>query len=153
MLPLLPASLLLVHAATTWLLTGLIWFVHVVHYPLFARVGAAGWHAYHQGHTDRTSWVVILPMLVELGLACWLALAPTRGVPAWAAWLGLGLVLAVWAQTFQGAVPEHNLLARGHDLEAIARLVRGNALRTLLWTLRAALVFWMVQRAMTPVGG
>ena len=34
--------LLLLHAAATLFMTGLIWFVQVVHYPLFARVGEDG---------------------------------------------------------------------------------------------------------------
>lgn len=35
----LPGALLLVHAAATWAMVGLVWFVQVVHYPLFAQVG------------------------------------------------------------------------------------------------------------------
>ena len=31
--------ILLIHTAATWYLVGLVWFVQVVHYPLFSRVG------------------------------------------------------------------------------------------------------------------
>ncbi|MCK6525129.1 hypothetical protein L6R49_27300, partial [Myxococcota bacterium] len=31
--------LLLIHAAATWFMVGLIWFVQIVHYPLFSAVG------------------------------------------------------------------------------------------------------------------
>ena len=34
------SALLAAHAAATWALVGLIWTVQVVHYPLFALVGA-----------------------------------------------------------------------------------------------------------------
>ena len=32
--------LLLLHAGATFFMCGLIWFVQIVHYPLFAQVGS-----------------------------------------------------------------------------------------------------------------
>ena len=57
--------LLSLHLAATAVMTGLIWFVQVVHYPLFAAVGAEQFVAYEVAHQRRTSFVVGLPMLVE----------------------------------------------------------------------------------------
>jgi hypothetical protein len=48
-------------------MTGLIWFVQVVHYPLFARVGGDGYREYQIEHMRRTGWVVGPAMLAELG--------------------------------------------------------------------------------------
>ena len=48
-------SLLAVHAAATWALVGLIWTVQLVHYPLFAQVGADTFRSYHARHTQRPS--------------------------------------------------------------------------------------------------
>ena len=44
------AVLLVVHLAATAAMCGLIWFVQVVHYPLFAGVGDDGFTAYEQRH-------------------------------------------------------------------------------------------------------
>ncbi len=41
----------LAHITATLYMTGLIWFVQIVHYPLFARVGNAEFSAYEQRHT------------------------------------------------------------------------------------------------------
>ena len=49
--------LLAIHAAATWALVGLIWTVHVVHYPLFAAV-KTGFRAYHEAHMQRITLVV-----------------------------------------------------------------------------------------------
>ena len=38
----------IVHVLATWFMTGVIWFVQVVHYPLMARVGAEGFAAYER---------------------------------------------------------------------------------------------------------
>jgi hypothetical protein len=40
-----------VHLAATAAMVGLIWFVQVVHYPLFASVGADEFVAYENAHT------------------------------------------------------------------------------------------------------
>lgn len=47
------AALLITHAAATLWMTGLIWFVQVVHYPLFALVGSTGFAAYESAHATQ----------------------------------------------------------------------------------------------------
>jgi hypothetical protein len=45
-------------------------------------------------------------------------------------------------------MPQHARLGRGGDAAAaVAALVRGNWLRTLLWTARALLAAWMLRTA------
>ena len=48
----------LANAAVACALTGLIWTIQVVHYPLFARVGEAEWRAYEREHQRRITLVV-----------------------------------------------------------------------------------------------
>ena len=127
---LLPAA----HAGATLFMTGVIWFVQVVHYPLFARTGAAGFADYERDHARRTSWVVGPAMTLELLLA--LALAARGGAAAWA---GLALLAVIWLSTALVQVPLHRRLQGGFDAAAHRRLVRTNWLRTAAWTLRAAL--------------
>ena len=127
---LLPAA----HAGATLFMTGVIWFVQVVHYPLFARTGAAGFADYERDHARRTGWVVGPAMMLELLLA--LALAARGGMAAWA---GLALLAVIWLSTALVQVPLHRRLQGGFDAAAHRRLVRTNWLRTAAWTLRAAL--------------
>jgi hypothetical protein len=62
-------TVLLIHALVTWFMTGLIWFVQVVHYPLMAAVGSPGFAAYEAAHSRRTTWVVAPVMLAEAATA------------------------------------------------------------------------------------
>ncbi len=64
--------------ASTLTMFGVIWFVQVVHYPLFARVGADGFAHYASLHATRTTWVVAPPMLVELATSVALLYPPMR---------------------------------------------------------------------------
>jgi uncharacterized MnhB-related membrane protein len=133
-------ALLIVHVAATWFLTGLIWFVQIVHYPLMAGVGRPGFAAYEAEHARRTSWVVIAPMVVEAATAVALVVLPAPDVPLVQAWIGLALVAAVWLSTALLQVPRHRELHGGFDARAHARLVASNWIRMFAWTARSILV-------------
>jgi hypothetical protein len=140
---------LLVHAAATWFMVGLIWFVQVVHYPLFAGVGRAEWAAYHRRHSALTTRVVALPMTVELLTSVWLLLDGAGRYPAWALWASCGLAVSTWLLTGLAAVPLHDRLGRGGETaETIRRLVLVNWLRTAAWTARSALLLWLAAPAL-----
>jgi len=137
---------LLVQLASTLFMVGLIWFVQIVHYPLFAAVPESASAAYERAHTERTTWVVIVPMIVELGSAIWLATLP--GEDRAARYWGVALVGVVWASTFFLQVPMHEKLTAGFDASAHARLVLTNWVRTVAWTLRGGLVLYLARNAL-----
>lgn len=141
--------LLLVHVAATLFMVGLIWFVQVVHYPLFEKVGAGGFRAYAEAHSRLTSWVVGPPMLLEISTAALLLFLRPEGVPASLAWIGAALVAIVWLSTAFLQVPRHSALGLGFDEEAHDYLVLSNWVRTVAWSLRGVTVLWMTARAMS----
>ena len=134
--------LLLVNAAATWYLTGLIWTIQVVHYPLFAQVGKDSFAGYEASHTRRITWVVGPPMLLELVTSTALVLWRPEPLAAWWAWMGLALVGLVWVSTVVLQVPQHNRLARQFEPEAHRLLVQTNWVRTLAWSARAGLAVY-----------
>ena len=140
-------TLLLITLLATAMMAGLSWFISVVHYPLFARVGEAGWIAYHHAHSVRTTYVVVPPMVAELGGSAVLVLDRPAGVSAAAAVAGLALAASAWLATFLLSVPDHGRLARGWDPAVGRRLVRGHHLRTALWSAHAVLLCAMVAAA------
>ena len=124
---------------------GIIWFVQVVHYPLFARIDGEGSQAFADDNQARTGRVVIPFMLVEGLTAAALAWSPPPDVPRWLTIAGLVLVVALWLSTALVQMPLHARLAsEGHAAGTVAALVRSNWPRTLLWSLRAALAAWML---------
>jgi len=132
---------LLAQVASTLYMTGLIWFVQVVHYPLFARTGRQDFQGYQQRHTALTTWVVAPPMLIEAATS--LALLRS-GIAAWELWLGLGLLVFIWLSTAFIQMPCHNILTRGFDATVHRRLVTTNWARTLAWSLRSVLSLWIL---------
>ena len=138
--------LFLVQLSSTLALFGLIWFVQIVHYPLHALVSPADFPHYEAEHARRTGYVAAPLMILELATAAAMLLPHLRPshIPATQAWLGFGLVALLWLSTFAVQVPLHNRLHRAHDLGAIHQLIRTNLVRTLLWSLRAALVLYWI---------
>ena len=136
----------LVHLGATLALVGVIWVVQVVHYPLFAGVGAEGWAAYEAAHQSRITLVVGPLMVAELVTAVWLVLDRPAALPTWAVVLGAVLVGVLWASTAFLQVPLHNALGGAFDADAHGRLVATNWLRTVAWTARGGLVLWMTAR-------
>lgn len=138
-------GLLVLHAAATWWMVGLIWFVQIVHYPLMALVPDDAGRRYAALHQRLTTFVVGPPMLVELAVS--IAIVAFAGDSAFwrsASWTGFSLVLLIWMWTFAVVVPVHTRLLSGSS-EALARqLVVRNWVRTLAWTLRGVLAAGML---------
>jgi uncharacterized membrane protein len=141
------AALLTVHLVATAAMVGLIWFVQVVHYPLFAAVGRAGFADYEAQHQRLTSFVVGPLMAVEGVTALWLAAFPPEGLGRIWPLLGLAVLAVIHASTVFLQVPQHTALSAGFDAGRLHRLVRTNWIRTLGWSARGVLGGAMVVMA------
>jgi hypothetical protein len=133
-------SLLIAHLMATTFMTGLIWFVQVVHYPLFAGVGDAAFTRYEADHMRRTTWVVGPAMLAEAALASFIGWSTATPL----AWAGLALLAFIWVSTWLLQVPCHNRLCGGFERAVARRLVSTNWLRTIGWSARCVIASLML---------
>lgn len=140
--------LLLAHLAATLYMVGLIWFVQIVHYPLFSRVGEDGFSQYSEAHSRLTGYVVGPPMLIEAGTALILVFLRPEGVPLYLALTGLALVGVIWLSTALLQVPRHTDLGSGFDRSAWRGLVGTNWIRTAAWSVRGIVVLCMAAFAL-----
>lgn len=132
----------LLNVGSTLFMVGLIWFVQIVHYPLFQQVGVEQFSTYEQEHQRLTTFVVMPVMLCEIATAILLLRFRPEALPLGFVWLGISLVAVVWGLTFFVQVPQHTLLSEGYCESVARQLVVGNWSRTWVWTLRGALVIW-----------
>lgn len=151
----------------TAFLVGLIWFVQIVHYPIFKEVGKQNFHQFHIAHTTLTGKIVILPMLLELGLSFWLvwegyevdyslrtndiseSIAMRMGNFYFSSIIALLLTISLWVLTVWIFVPLHGKLGnatKGYDVEIINKLVFRNWFRTIFWSLRLLVLVYMFVR-------
>lgn len=137
--------LLLAHAAATLAMTGLIWFVQLVHYPLFALADRRRFAEFATQHQRRTARVVAPLMLLE-ALTATLLLLERPGALAWIGWI---LLAIVWLSTLFLQIPLHRRLAQRFAQADAARLVATNWLRTAAWTARGLVALALLH----PPGG
>lgn len=136
----------LAHITATLVMVGVIWFVQIVHYPLFSRVGAGSFSLYSEAHSRLTTYVVGPPMLVEAATALLLVFRRPEGISLSAAIIGFALVATIWISTALLQVPRHTALGSGFDHAAWSALVLSNWVRAVAWSVRGALVVWMASR-------
>ena len=144
--------LYLVQVACALAMTGLIWFVQIVHYPLFLEVGDSSFARYETSHVRRTGWVVFVPMLLEL-IASLAALYPGLRAPQLARSQAVALaclVVVIWLSTGLVQVPLHDALGRAPSHALMERLVLTNWMRTLAWTARSVILLTSLFRALVP---
>ena len=135
---------LLAHLASTLYMTGLIWFVQIVHYPLHGHVGEESFQNYQNLHVNWTGYVVGPPMLIEMVTTVYFIINPIAGIPYRAFIIGAALLLLVWGSTALLQVPFHNSLVHHFQADAHSKLVSSNWIRTLGWTARSGVVLYMI---------
>lgn len=134
--------LLLAHTGATLYMTGLIWFVQLVHYPLFARVGSEQYRAYQDAHMRRTT-IAVSPLFFEAATAPLLFWYPPAAAQPLLLWLLLALVAVNLLSTALLQAPFHGKLLAGFDAALHRRLVQSNWIRTIAWSARSLLLGWI----------
>src|SRR5690606_17391402 len=103
------------------------------HYPGFQFIAPDRYPAFQTFHMTRITWIVLPVMLVELVSALFLYYYLPE--PVWT--INLILLLLIWCSTICIQSPLHGRLTKGFDAALIHELIRGNWIRTLLWSVRA----------------
>lgn len=142
-------TILIANAASSLFMTGLIWFVQIVHYPLLAQFGSSQSVDVALEHQRRTSWVVGAPMAIE-GVTTLILLVNTpEGMSAFLPWTGAVLLAVALGSTVFLSVPLHSRMATSHSDAVGRKLVITNWPRTIAWTSRGALGIVMLQQVLT----
>ncbi len=133
---------------STFAMTGIIWFVQIVHYPLMAAVGRELFAEYEAAHCRRITPIVLPLMFAELITSLLLAARPMLQMSldqqSVLLLTGLAMVAMIWGSTFLLQVPMHQRLEKGFDEQAWRILVKSNWIRTVLWTGRSAIMLSLV---------
>ena len=138
-------SLVLINLAISCYLLGLIFTIQVVHYPSFIYADRNLFHKFHLFHVKRISLIVMIPMLAELLAAGALAFIS----PSTMTLFLLSLVLLIWLSTAFLSVPRHNKLATSKNPRLISELTLTNWPRTILWSARVGILFYLSLSALT----
>jgi hypothetical protein len=144
---------LLLWSVVIFYVLGEIWFVQIVVYPLFARVGEDEYVDYHRFYSSRIPLPVIVPGFASFLLPLALVFFRPESVPLWMAIANAACGLAGLFVTVALEIPRHARLEKGGKQEPVIReLIRYNWPRTFSITASAVLTFLMLTAAFAPVG-
>ena len=130
----------------TFSMTGIIWFVQIVHYPLMRKVGKGRFARYMQTHMLLTTFVVAPVMLIEAVAVVYGLLMPNPWLEGDAANIGAVLLLIIWLVTFAIHFPQHRRLAVEFEARAYRRILFGNWIRAYAWSFRSIILVFSLLR-------
>jgi hypothetical protein len=142
---------LLLWSVVIFYVLGEIWFVQIVVYPLFARVGEGEYVEYHRFYSSRIPLPVILPGFASFLVPVALVFLRPESVPlslalANAACGIVGLIVTVALE-----IPRHARLEKDGKQDVLIReLILFNWPRTLSITASALLTLLMLAAAFAP---
>ena len=139
-------NLLVAHTTITAMLTGIIWFVQIAHYPLFPLAGGQNYPIFQRTHERGITRIVVPLMVLEFVTAIVLLLRFPVGVSRSLFYLTIALLVIIWLSTFLLQVPQHRRLETGFTFEAWQALQRTNWVRTIAWSIRVWILFLIVGR-------
>ena len=140
-------SVAIVHLVATWFMVGMIWTIHLVHYPLFAEVGPESYVSFQSEHVARIGDLLLVPWVVEGGTLLallWFAMVARRRdlvTPVLVGAVAMAIVLVIsglWS------APAHGDLADGFDAAVHDRLMAANLVRALAWAVRGVCATWII---------
>lgn len=136
---------LLLHLVATIAMVGIIWFVQLVHYPLFRYIGNDDFPRYLDRSATLSTFVALPIMLLELTTAIVLVALQPQAIPPNYLYTGLGLLVIIWISTLFIQGPKHAALAGGFDLDTLKDLSITNWIRTFAWSVRGAVAVMMIR--------
>lgn len=126
---------LLIHLFSTIFMTGLCWFVQIVHYPLFRAIKLEDLPQYEQKNKV-TGYITVTVMTLELITGLVLVYQQFELLYI----LNIVFLALIWLSTMVYQVPMHLKLMIVASNETISKLIRTNWIRTLGWTIRSGIL-------------
>lgn len=136
--------ILIIHIVSTIFMTGLCWFVQIVHYPLFRIIENNKFPAYERKNAI-TGFITVPVMIIELisGLISLYNYQDNLHL------LNIVLLSFIWLSTMIFQVPIHLKLMQVASPKLITKVIKTNWIRTLSWTARTLLLSYLIWTAIS----
>jgi hypothetical protein len=120
-------------------MTGLCWFVQIVHYPLFRVIESHKFPTYERKNAI-TGFITVPVMTIELITGLILLCNHQESIYL----LNIILLAFIWLSTMIFQVPIHLKLMNDGSPKLVTKVIRTNWIRTLSWTIRTLLMAYLI---------
>ena len=130
-------DLIKIHLLATAILTGAIWVIQLIHYPVFKYIDKSYFKLFMKFHV-RGILIFVLPfMLIEIVSGTYLFIIGHNSILFL---FSLVILYLIWISTLSIFSNYHKKLQHDKDNDIINKLVKYNWFRTLGWTVRLILI-------------
>ena len=136
----------IIHLFTSLLMTGLCWFVQIVHYPLFHQIKLEEFSNYERKNVV-TGFITVPLMTIELATGLYLLWAN----PSFIYLLNVGLLGLIGLSTVFYQVPIHLKLIKDPSIALINKLILTNWIRTISWAIRLILLALLLSQSIVII--
>lgn len=138
-----PIFYLLMQLICSWMMIGIIWFMQLVHYPLYAKI-KEGFIEYEKSQIRRVSFLVGPIMLIEAITSIVLVGVAPTGIQTILAALSLIILIFIWISTLLFLMGQHQKLSIRFSKKILHVLIISNWIRAILWTIKGLLIIFMI---------
>jgi hypothetical protein len=119
-------------------LLGILWFVQLIHYPLYGKI-KEDFVKYEKEHIRRTTLFLTPIIILDLLLNTFLVIKLSSSNVGLILGFSLAFNVMTWLSTFSFQVEQHKKLSLKFSRKVVSDLIRTCWIRTLFWT--AKLIF------------
>ena len=139
------AIVFLIQLAVTLIMVGVIWFVQIIHYPLYRKI-KEGFVQYERAHLRRMAFFAGFLMIVEAATAIMMIPMLPTGLATSLAIVNIVLLVLIWLSTLLFSVASHQKLSTHFSNKTLRALIGTNYVRATLWTAKAAALLYLTFR-------
>lgn len=125
-------------------MTGIIWFIQFVQYPLLNHISSFDFSCYFKKYISRISWIIYSVMIFEIFFALWLSFMPLQSklqIPVLITYILLALASL---NTFLIQTPLNQKLQIGFDKTLLSKILFYNRIRLFSCALRTMILCWII---------
>lgn len=125
-------------------MTGIIWFIQFVQYPLLNHISSFDFSCYFKKYISRISWIIFPVMIVEICFASWLSFMPLKPplqIPILITYI---LLILVSLNTFLFQTPLNQKLQVTFDEAVLCKILFYNRIRFFSSALRTMILCWII---------
>jgi len=133
---------LLINLLSTILIAGILWFVQLVHYPLFNEIPAKNFINYGYYHSRKVSGIIKPLFIVDFTTLILLLILLGSNLSTNLMIVNVTIFIITIVLTQIIFIPIHQKLSKSPNSQTISQLIRLNWIRTLIWSLKV--VFMLI---------
>lgn len=131
-------------------MTGIVWFIQFVQYPLLNHISSFDFSCYFKKYITRLAWIMYPVMIIEICFALWLAFLPVQSKLQLPILITYILLALACLNTFLIQAPLNHKLQLAFNKAVFSKILFYNRIRFFSWAIRTMILCWIILFLQSP---